>query len=292
MDARTRWTTLLVAVTVAASGCVGTDVGNPQDDSPEDREKTDAELRFEGVDRPPQPKALTLPGGFVLDEAWMAVDGAGLRPDGECSERAPRQADRSLVVDLLADETTRRTVLPEVEAGRYCGLDVYLAPVSESEHDETDSLPGAMVGHSVLLAGERGDGTEFRLEADLERRIAIRADAEGFVLSPDRRQFLLVAALRSWIDRERLDEFADGDGPIVIDAERHPDAYEHFREAVGETIFLYRDTNGNGQLEPDERGERLGSNVPFDERPDASELRPDAGMDDDDRDDERPDAGD
>ena len=270
-----RWRSALATVLGAlVCSCVGTDVGNPEDAPPDD-EKVEAEVRFEGVEEPPPVDALMLGGGTRLEEAWIVADRFGLRPSGACDRRAESRTDEPVAVDLLSESSESVARLGALSAGEYCGMDLQLERLPEQSRP--DQAPAELSGDTVMLLGERADGVEFRLSADVEAELELTSLNGNFALDGDRRRFVLVAALQRWIDEKELDEI-DGETPILIDKGHHEKIYREFRLALDETLRLYRDGNANGRLDPSERADVLVSNLPEEGDSGDSDDDHDAGM--------------
>ena len=243
---------VLVAVTTLCS-CLGTDVGNPEEK--EDGGTIEAEIRFQGVEQSASVDDLMIGSGTRLEEAWIVADGFGLRPAGECGRAARMRTDTPTVVDLLDDTGDSMISIPEVTPGTYCGLDFQLERVSQSQLPS--AAPPELSEATVLLTGEREDGVEFRLSADVKFKLKLGSITSQFELDADRRRMLLVVALGRWVDEQKLNAI-QGEEPIVIDADNHREIYKDFRQSLHKTMKLYRDSNGDGRLNASERGKQLG----------------------------------
>ena len=272
-----RW---LLAIAVGAgptTGCVGTDVGNPengrQQTDVQETEQVDVEVRMEGLQNVPSPGALQLADGTRIEEVWIGLEEFALRSQGSCDAPGEPAGDNRLVAELLGSDSKPVATIPDREVGDYCGLDVALTPVSAGEVPE--SAPETLAGHSLLVGGERADGTAFELRADLEERLSLSEHGDSFTLGPKGRQFLLSFAIEEWIDEGELEKI-DGEDPIVVTAEDHVDVYEEFEKAFEETALLLRDNDGDGVSNPSERGSILASTIPEDER-ENPEREDDAG---------------
>lgn len=260
---RTRICCVLVAF-VASAGCVATDVGNPQDGERDGGGETvDVRVRFEGLKEAPDPNALVLSGGTEIQSVWVGVSQPGLRPKGSCGERADAVSGETRAVELLGGDASRAVAVPNRPVGTYCGFDFALDQVSSS--DRPSGAPEALGGRSVLVLGERSDGTNFQIRGEFEPDVKMRAGGSDFRIEGGRRDLLSSFAMEGWIETEAL-EAIEGESPIIVDASSHPEVFEPFREAFAASVFLFRDEDANGRSDPSERDEVLASTLAQDER--------------------------
>jgi len=280
MMKRLRKVWFAVGVVALVGACNATDVGNPQDGARDaGDERVDVHVGFEGLKRAPDPSAIVLPGGTEVQAVWVGVSRPGLRRRGRCAERADSAASGTFVVDLLAESGDRKLELADRPVGTYCGFDVELDQVSGAERPS--GAPEALAGRSVLVVGERRDGTRFEIRGEFEFELSLLRHGTGFAVDAEQRDLLASFAMGDWIETAALEEI-QGEAPIVVGPERHPEVFEPFRESFDEQVLLLRDADANGRSDPSERREILASTLPEDER------MPD---DDDREDEERGDAG-
>ncbi|HET9952984.1 MAG TPA: hypothetical protein VFQ61_00700 [Polyangiaceae bacterium] len=153
------------------------------------------------------------------------------------------------VVDLK-----RQTTEPELPAipgvsGGYCEIDVPLVRAT---------APAEIAGTSIYFAGERSDGTEFILYADVRAVLRLRATPGG-AWDPERTPHLLWAFRpRRWLLRQELESAAatldeDGARVIVIDIDRHPLLFRAIKARIAGRSSLHLDRDNDGVLDEDER---------------------------------------
>ncbi|QDG50924.1 hypothetical protein FIV42_09315 [Persicimonas caeni] len=242
---------ILLLVALLVPSCVGTDVGNPQD------EQANVELEVAGYTET-RSGALTLEDGLRIDTAWIVLSQFRFRSVDDCEdETLPYDVTDPVVVDLLADQPTYDAPLFTKPAGDYCKLDVGFSQV------DADALPagapGELAGLSLFVEGARADGVEFRIEADLDDKFHLSGVLEDFELVGD--QHLIVGfALDEWINESQLDNVSDQD-PIVISSEENPEMMGSFKASIKRSARLFRDENNNRRLDANEKGQAIASSA-------------------------------
>ena len=117
---------LTLIACLALTGCVGTDVGNPE--APTEEEGTEFVFTTEVVNDP------TLSGltvrGATLNEAWVTIDSVELRRD--CSASNAEIFDGPFFIDLLAEE--KMPIPVELGTQDYCRLTINLSPFVTPEN--------------------------------------------------------------------------------------------------------------------------------------------------------------
>lgn len=270
-----------LALAIGAAGCLGTDVGNPQDghrDTGPTGEEVDVEVRFEGLRKRPTPNQLTLSGGLEIEAAWVVFERFGLRRVGDCNREASMISAGPVAVNLVGDGG--EALLPGRSPGEYCGFDAELAPLPAGEGG--DEVPDALEGRSILIRGRVDGGPAFELRDQIEFDLELGRPGGTFAIEADARSHLLTFVLESWLEAGDLREL-EGD-PAVIDADRHADLLVDFREAFRESAYLFRDANADGELQSGERGKVLAdSREDYEwEADDEDEEADDVGVDVDD----------
>lgn len=229
---------LLILLTLLC-GCVGTEVGNP-----EDTKTSNVSVEFSGYDSQ-QRGALTLASGVEIDEAWLVFDELRLREAANCDGGQEVDVDRAFAVELISGRE-----LPALDgfarpATRYCRLELRFA---ESDIDALPSeAPAELDGLSILVRGSY-DGTPFVVRDDFSDRF--RLDG-SFTLSEEREPLLVAFALDRWLNASDF-EAAAGDSEIVIDDSNNSDLLDLFRDRVRQSAGLFRDSNEDGELQDDE----------------------------------------
>lgn len=240
MNSRYLFLSLLLA-TATLTGCVGTDIGNPEQDS-------EVTLDYEGYESE-DPGALVLDSGITLEAAWIVVEAVQLSEvDGGCTPPDNPDVQGPLVVELLTRREHPNTPVFTRLATDYCGLELRLTTAT------ADILPAdappELVGQSVLLSGLRADNLPFTLLADFNDSLSLSPNGDSFSLLPERDHLILAFDLRGWIDASLLDGLLNLLGPIT-DATA-PDLIAGLRASLTGSIHLYRDSNDNGILDPQE----------------------------------------
>lgn len=258
--------TTLAMVLILGVSCVGTDVGNPEE---EPLEEAEVELQFSGYED-------VHPGGLMLAEqtrlvsAWIALEQFGFQRAGECSDEPSYDTSAAMTVDLLAADLSYEPPMITKKTGEYCRLNLRASPASKEMLP--DSAPRELNRWPVVVVGERKDGVAFQINAELERGLGLAGAAQGFRLSEGPQRLIVGFDLQSWIDEESLAGI-EGEEPIVIDKDNHSDVLDDFQKRVRRSARLFRDANENGRIDADERNAPMarGENPPVgDNRPEGS----------------------
>jgi hypothetical protein len=226
-------------------GCVGTDVGNPQDGS-------EVELDAKGYESI-NTSALTLPSGLRIDSAWISLSQFEFRSSQDC---ASSQAvfDQPILVDVIANQTVTDRPQFTVPAGDYCRLDAGFIPWSG---DVPDGAPESISGYSVVVEGARADGAEFIVRSDMDMSLILNARSGAFALSDGAESLIIGFAVDMWFNENTLDAIDAGNGRIEIDPGTNPNVYNQFNAALRRSAHLYRDANRDNALGMSERAQAL-----------------------------------
>lgn len=248
-------------LTVAAvlSGCVATDVGNPQTD-----EETSAEIRLQAYEEE-LPSALTLDDEVTITHAWIAVDAtmfkrceaetADSETDSESEESGESEAPETesddeqyvslqeevVVADLVSGTSFPHPIRLGQPGTTFCGLSFDIRPVGADE--APDGTPPDMLGYAMLVRGARKDGTPFIVRGGFERGVELDGDVQLVPESVD--PFFLGFAANTWLSQAELG--ALGGDVIEIDIDQNVEVYESFLEAVPRSARLFED-DGDGTL--------------------------------------------
>ncbi len=240
---------ILLLLLIAAPSCVGTDVGNPQQD------KADVELEFAGYAETQQ-SALTLESDLQIERAWIVLSQFRFQSESECGTDGPFDATEPVVVDLLADEPSYEAPIFTKPAGDYCKLDLGFTSLEADQLPE--GAPSDLAGLSVLVEGQRADGVEFRFEGEFDELFHLNGAVQSFRLEEGRQHLIVGFALNEWINESKLDRIED-EAPILINSESNSEFLGDFSASVKRSANLFRDENGNRRLDADERGQAIAS---------------------------------
>lgn len=241
-----RFLSLAFCAACSLCGCESTGVGNP------DRLSVTAVSALSAepdADAAAPDEQLTRP----LSHAVLAVK--ELRWSACDSALKPVVVPGPYVVDLVSGHTDPPFASVAIPNGGFCGLD---APLSI---DATDVI---MQGKSILLAGNRGDGTLFILYAAMPGTIRLRPYPSDLTWDIDNAKSVIWALqpqrwlTQSELDAEPVDALGTRRNVIAIDVNRHPLLYTAIRNRIGARSTLNADFNGNGQLDPDDETAVIG----------------------------------
>jgi hypothetical protein len=161
------------------------------------------------------------------------------------------------MVDLLHGGTL--PAIPEVSVpeGGFCGLDAPLAPAR---------APARLQGRSVYFDGVRADGTAFRVYANLQATLRVRA-RPGVSWNPrpeQNRSAFWALRPRRWLEPGELNALSaadDGSGNLVIDVERHPLLIRAVRSRLAGSSTLYDDLNADDVFDSGDRDAVIGDGL-------------------------------
>lgn len=224
------------------AGCVGTEVGNPQD---VEEEQTEVSFEFAAV--APAPNALTLANGLEIDRAFLAVEELGLRRASDCDGDNRLDLERPFSVDIVTGDTQPALGPVLRPAVSYCRLEIEI-----SAPEARDGLPAELDGKSVWVTGSTADGTPF--EISLQESDELRIDGE-FTLERGGDALIVGFDLASWVSPAELESVIPADdGVIRIDSDNgdSEELVSDILKNVADSITLFRDINNNGRLDTGE----------------------------------------
>ena len=219
---------------LASSGCVGTEVGNPQDN--------ESEVTVEFTAEPQDPRALTLSNGIDISEAWMGVEEVGLRESSRCEDSERFDDESPFAVELITGEEIPGAAMLTQTATSFCRLELELESVAES----IPGAPEALGEASIYMIGTLEDGTPFEVLAEVTETVRLQGpfDAAGTT------RLLVSFDLQNWLIPEDFEGIEpDANGTLILDPEVAGDVNERIAQAVLESARLIRDNNENGVLD-------------------------------------------
>lgn len=187
----------------------------------------------------------------AIEEAWVAFGDPLFLGKGECGmiDDIPMRGPTRIAADLAAPDAT---IELEVEPGTSCGMWV---PINgrTPEADLPKGAPPELAMASIVLRGARADGTPFILEHDEQDELEVVATRGTFDVSELGPTLFLafdVADLMRNVDLDAMDVKPDADGLIRINGtDNHMALHEAFDLQLECSLELYRDEDGNGELD-------------------------------------------
>lgn len=250
LDPTTAAATLLLLLLCAPSGCVGTDVGNPQDGS------TSVQVDYVAFDES-HPQALSLGSDVELEEAWFSFSTVALYRGADCARAETEDGGGYRVVNLL-DVENRRGPLLRLKKQDYCRVDAVLAPAPRQALPA--SAPREMIDHSILLRGTWKGRTPFVLRLESEHVFELLSTTDAFGLEPRRNSLFIALAVNGWLRQIPFDEQPEGE-LLEIDVERHPEWVDAFEYDLKRSARLFRDGNHDARLSAQESWDVLASSA-------------------------------
>ena len=239
---------LVLVVALVAGGCTGTDVGNPRVDIDVSLyDSTTSQVASEaGASAAVSPGARAVPAGFTIDQAWVAIDRIRLRDAADCDGSSEIELEGPFAIDMLAPDALAALRDVEVPALGYCRFELRWSPFDEPV---PGGVPAEIADASLLLLGERGDGTPVILRS--ERNDELRLDARDGSFTIDETTPGLVVGLDAAVVLDGLDidgAVVSGDGTIRIESGSNDDLLSRFDRNLADAVKLFDDDDGDGLL--------------------------------------------
>ena len=232
---------LLVSTLVAMASCDGTDTGNPF------VQPLIVDAHSTNLGSVSLQDDL---GGTVVTEAWLSIDEISLFDAERCDTNPAARIPEIGVADHAAADALHLNI--EVPEDSYCALAIPWSLARASA-----GTPDAVVGTSVYLAGTTAGGRAFIVRSAQTETTTASAPSGSFELSPELGGLFLGFDVAAWLGGIDLDSgVVNGEGVVVLDAANNVDLLESFESNLAVGIALFRDQNGNGQIDGPE-DERL-----------------------------------
>lgn len=221
-----------------AGGCVGTEVGNPQDDS--------ASVEFDGYERT-DARALTLESGLVIDRAWVAVESLELREASRCDGPDALVLEGPLAAELTSGQELPAPPTLERPATTYCKIKLRLGALAAP----VDGAPAELDEAAIFITGARADATPFELRAPIQEVYVLVSPQGGIEFAPGQEALVVGVSLNDWVTPALLEDLApDADGVIRIDQDHNQPTLAEFKRNVRRGFHLFRDRDRDGRVNP------------------------------------------
>ncbi len=226
---------LRLALLVGA--CSSTSVGNPPRNS--------VEVQLTAFDALPAAKPTRRAAGVVILRALMVIERVRIR---SCAA-AELEARGPYVADLLGAGVVG--MAPRYQTDERCFSSVQLKFAKLERGQAPVGAPSDVVGRSLVIEGTSATGRRFRILADFDDELELRAGTTGINLATGDARIFVAFASNTWIEAAALDAIP-GTGDIAIDKDHNQTAYEAFRNAVKSSGHLFDDENHDGHLDDTE----------------------------------------
>jgi hypothetical protein len=221
----------------------GTDVGNPVDVGFEAHDLDDGTGARE---------ASAANGRVEVDELWIKVRELRIRPANRCEDpTVESRLPAPIAIDLIPGMVPADLDDLAVEAGPYCRLDF-----GWHYEDGPAGGPPELDRHSIVVFGSRADGTPFVIRSDRGDSLSLDARGGAFGIDDATIGLWIGVDANAWLAGMDFDTaVVGGDGVIRIDDDTNRDLIDLFEDNVAPAIRLYVDRDGDGVLDPEERGD-------------------------------------
>lgn len=214
----------LIPILILASGCVGTDVGNPQDNNDVDVTIT-LETDFQTTTQTLEAE------GFSIIEANATLFAVEMSNNCDADESALTEGP--FPVDLLVAES----IPVETQGpGAYCK-----ATFSFGEANKP-------LENWLEISGTLPDEREFRIEAQRSEKLIFNG-RDSFVVDENGASFNLSFDALNWLKDAALPD----EDPVIISDTSNAALYNQFRQYFRDQSRLYKDSNRDNIIGPDER---------------------------------------
>jgi hypothetical protein len=182
--------------------------------------------------------------GSVLSEAWIAFGGVAFLNEEQCAMFGEVGGDATTLV--IADLAHAGVVISiDVESEGHCGM---VVPLPARNDVLPAGAPDELRGNSIVLRGERADGTPFLLTHPEDEDLEL--EALGGAIEAIDRTLLLSFDVATWMRDIDLDGATLGDdGVIHINAGENTALLDRFEVNLECSLELYADGNGNGSVD-------------------------------------------
>lgn len=251
------------------AGCVGTIVGNPQEEdgaSAPDTSPQEAQVVFDFVDygggggtpdtqpgntaEPPTDPPVERQGQVELLEAWMVFDQIRILEAGRCAPELGVALSQRVVVELIEGrELPTRPGFNHALAS-VCDVSFRISHLSAGELPA--GAPAELAERSLLIKGLRGDGTPFSIQAQLDEELRFDSSALPFDLGSGTQRFVVGFPLEAIVSTVSLDTIPAGAEEIQINETSHRNVFDRVLAQLLSQPILTRDLNEDGAVDPDE----------------------------------------
>lgn len=219
----------------------GTETGNPS---------LTGALSYTGYSSKPAEVGVRDAGSVAnIENAWLDLDAVSVSPDGECGI----EGGEPFVVPALGvgdHAAGAHNFTPfAAKAGAFCRVDLPFARVSSATAG--GKLPDELSGHSLLITGTLADGTPFSIASSATPVVELRAEGAGFELSADQADAVVAFDFAAWLAGIDFDAAERSGGQVVISADSNSSLLATFEQNLAAGVALYRDRDGDGQLDVD-----------------------------------------
>lgn len=182
--------------------------------------------------------------GSVLSEAWIAFGELAFLNDEQCAMFGEIYGDATTLV--IADLAGAGVVVAiDADPDGHCGM---VVPLPARNDVLPAGAPDELRGNSIVLRGERADGTPFLLTHPEDDDLELEA-THGVIQALDR-TLLLSFDVAIWMQDVDLDSATVGDdGVIHINAGENVALLDRFELNLECSLELYADGDGNGSVD-------------------------------------------
>ncbi len=219
--------------------------------------------------------ALTV-GDNTIDTARIVLDRITFKPFSTCDEEEDSEGaeeirfDGPFVVDLLDPAALSGLEDVSIAAGRYCEITLVFKKLEDDLPEGIDPSD-PIVDRSILLEGNRQDGTPFQVTTEVDEEFELENESTGFLIeaSSSLKVFFIAFDLDQWfVDVDLMDPDVDisadgsGDPIILINDETNEPIQETIEENLKRSADLFEDSDDDEDLDPEEEDEPLAAGTP------------------------------
>jgi hypothetical protein len=182
--------------------------------------------------------------GSVLSEAWIAFGDVAFLNEEQCAMFGEIEGSATTLV--IANLARAGVVISiDAEPDGHCGM---VVPLPARNDVLPSGAPDELRGNSIVLRGERADGTPFLLTHPEHDDLELEA-TDGVIDALDR-TLLLSFDVAVWMRDVDLDGATVGDdGVIHINGAENTERLDRFEVNLECSLELYADGNGDGSVD-------------------------------------------
>lgn len=264
----------IASLLLSQAGCSG---GTPATGGTETGNTTALSIRVVGY-RSSQLVPLGLPGlpaltvgDLEITTAEVVLDRLTFQPFSACDSGGESEGaeeirfDGPFVVDLLDPTALSGLEDVAIAAGRYCKIQLVFKKL-EGDLPSGVSPSDPIVNRSILIEGDRSDGTNFQMTTEIDEEFKLENEATGFLIDAASgvRIFFIAFDLDQWFTGVDLadpsvDVSTDGSGQplILINDANNETIQETIEENMKVSADLFKDSDEDEQLDPEEEEDSL-----------------------------------
>ena len=243
---RNRWRRAALCATCAlwllgSPSCVGTEVGNPQDE-PDDGLVT-LQLAAQGERTS---AGITLTDGTIIEQVWVSLGPISLRRADACSDEGEVMLSTGPVVaELVSGVELPSRPSARISARSFCRVKLSFDALEQM--GPIEGAPRALSEVNLYVLGRTRSGERVVIQSDIRQTIVLHALDEEIALDEPSAGLLAAASIEDWITPEVFEGARIEGGELRIDQKHNQSRQALLRRNLREALRLYVDADRDGR---------------------------------------------